>query len=210
MQGASATDVPELRCCQPGRRVALDRRTLLLLLQQVSGNVQYGRPPVLAWAFCAAPSLIGRDSDGIRVALRICMMGQTKACRVLVHTMPVLVVSAILSGVTGGIAATSAFAGPLPAAQAAAATPISPGDLATAGQMSFKQVDVRRYLAARDPGDRSRWIDPVPSLPGRRWPFRADPRRWPRLFANTTECTLSFNPITRRHWWQRKSTQVRF
>jgi len=38
--------------------------------------------------------------------------------------------------------------------------------------------------------------------PGRRWPFRADPRRWPRLFANTTECTLGFDPLLRRHWWQ--------
>jgi hypothetical protein len=35
-----------------------------------------------------------------------------------------------------------------------------------------------------------------------RWPFAADPRRWPRLFANTTEGTLSLDPITRRHWWQ--------
>jgi hypothetical protein len=38
--------------------------------------------------------------------------------------------------------------------------------------------------------------------PGARWPLRADPRRWPRLFANTTECTLSFDPVLRRHWWQ--------
>ena len=36
----------------------------------------------------------------------------------------------------------------------------------------------------------------------RRWPLRADPRRWPRLFANTSECTLSFDPVLRRHWWQ--------
>jgi len=36
----------------------------------------------------------------------------------------------------------------------------------------------------------------------RRWPLRADPRRWPRLFANTTECTSSFDPVLRRHWWQ--------
>lgn len=35
----------------------------------------------------------------------------------------------------------------------------------------------------------------------RRWPLRADPRRWPRLFANTSECTLSFDPVLRRHWW---------
>lgn len=41
------------------------------------------------------------------------------------------------------------------------------------------------------------------SEPGysRRWPLRADPRRWPRLFANTTECSLSFEPILRRHWF---------
>lgn len=45
------------------------------------------------------------------------------------------------------------------------------------------------------------WLDPTaPKLP--RYRFMADPRRWPRLFANTTECTLSLNPITRRHWWQ--------
>ena len=45
------------------------------------------------------------------------------------------------------------------------------------------------------------WVDSsAVKLP--RYPFMADPRRWPRLFANTTECTLSLNPITRRHWWQ--------
>ena len=44
---------------------------------------------------------------------------------------------------------------------------------------------------------------PVDTGPPRgRWPLRADPRRWPRLFANTTECTLSFDPVLRRHWWQ--------
>ena len=36
----------------------------------------------------------------------------------------------------------------------------------------------------------------------RGWPLRAQPDSWPRLFSNTTECTLSFDPITRRHWWQ--------
>lgn len=46
-----------------------------------------------------------------------------------------------------------------------------------------------------------RWLDTAGTkLP--RYPFMADPRRWPRLFANTTECTLSLNPVTRRHWWQ--------
>lgn len=40
----------------------------------------------------------------------------------------------------------------------------------------------------------------APALPGRHSPFRDDPRRWPRLFANTTECTLGFDPVLRRHW----------
>jgi hypothetical protein len=45
------------------------------------------------------------------------------------------------------------------------------------------------------------WVDAnAVKLP--RYPFMADPRRWPRLFANTTECTLSLNPVTRRHSWQ--------
>lgn len=46
------------------------------------------------------------------------------------------------------------------------------------------------------------WRVPAPDHAHRRWPVRADPRRWPRLFANTTECTLSFDPVRRRHWWQ--------
>lgn len=44
------------------------------------------------------------------------------------------------------------------------------------------------------------WPRPEPAV-GRRWPFRADPARWPRLFANTTECSLSFDPVLRRHWF---------
>ena len=48
---------------------------------------------------------------------------------------------------------------------------------------------------------RSLWST-APVLPGRRWPLRADPRRWPRLFANTTESTLSFDPVLRRYWFQ--------
>jgi hypothetical protein len=46
------------------------------------------------------------------------------------------------------------------------------------------------------------WRAPDADHVHRRWPLRADPRRWPRLFANTTECTLSFDPVLRRHWWQ--------
>jgi hypothetical protein len=44
------------------------------------------------------------------------------------------------------------------------------------------------------------WVDDAPHPPPHRsWRFAADPRRWPRLFANTTESTLSFDPILRRH-----------
>jgi hypothetical protein len=47
------------------------------------------------------------------------------------------------------------------------------------------------------------WVDDAPHPPSHRdWPFAADPRRWPRLFTNTTECTLSFDPVLRRHRWQ--------
>lgn len=56
--------------------------------------------------------------------------------------------------------------------------------------------------AGRDWKPAIQWAGSTTAPTGRRWPFRADPRRWPRVFANTTECTLSFNPITRRHWWQ--------
>lgn len=42
---------------------------------------------------------------------------------------------------------------------------------------------------------------------GLRWPWRlrrwfaAEPRHW-ALFADTTTCTLSLDPVLRRHWWQ--------
>ena len=59
----------------------------------------------------------------------------------------------------------------------------------------FMEVRPPRFTLAKQ------WADSrAVTLP--RYPFMADPRRWPRLFANTTECTLSLNPITRRHWWQ--------
>lgn len=49
---------------------------------------------------------------------------------------------------------------------------------------------------------RPTWTRIDTSSRGRRWPLRADPRQWPRVLANTTECTLSFDPVLRRHWWQ--------
>jgi hypothetical protein len=58
--------------------------------------------------------------------------------------------------------------------------------------------EIRPFTSSRTPP----WVDTDRSSRLPRYPFMADPRRWPRLFANTTECTLSLNPITRRHWWQ--------
>ena len=135
------------------------------------------------------------------------MMGQRNACRLLVHVIATLVVFAPFFGGSGAVAAAGAFSGPLPtipAAQAVVATQVSTDDVRSAGQTALKQPDVSRQLASpAAPETAARWTDPSPLFIGRRWPFRADPRRWPRLFANTTECTLSFNPVTRRHWWQR-------
>jgi hypothetical protein len=135
------------------------------------------------------------------------MMGQRNACRLPVHVIATLVVFARFSGGSGAVAAAGAFSGPLPAvpaAQAAVATQVSMDDICGAGQTALKQTDVSRQLASpAAPETAARWTDSSSLFIGRRWPFRADPRRWPRLFANTTECTLSFNPVTRRHWWQR-------
>jgi hypothetical protein len=58
--------------------------------------------------------------------------------------------------------------------------------------------EIRQFMFSTAPP----WIDTDRSAWLPRYPLMADPRRWPRLFANTTECTLSLNPITRRHWWQ--------
>ena len=55
----------------------------------------------------------------------------------------------------------------------------------------------RSFSVSRPP-----WIDTERSSRLPHYPLMADPRRWPGLFANTTEGTLSLNPITRRHWWQ--------
>lgn len=74
--------------------------------------------------------------------------------------------------------------------------------ISTGLQIDLTRID--RYVArvqVRSFALLPMWADSNPvKLP--RYPFMADPRRWPRLFANTTECTLSLNPITRRHWWQ--------
>ena len=73
------------------------------------------------------------------------------------------------------------------------APPAALGHLAHAVAMSEQRV--------RSDPRRAMWVT-APVLPGRRWPLRADPRRWPRLFANTTEGTLSFDPVLRRYWFQ--------
>lgn len=71
------------------------------------------------------------------------------------------------------------------------------------GQGMLKVDDDRKDVVARHAvNGAARWLPSGPRETTRRWPFRADPRRWPRLFANTTECTLNLDPITRRHWSQ--------
>ena len=84
------------------------------------------------------------------------------------------------------------MAGPVAVAQSAPAAP----------QLDLSRAD--RFVAGLQVRSFERpppWIDAnAVRLP--RYPFMADPRRWPPLFANTTEGTLSLNPITRRHWWQ--------
>ena len=69
----------------------------------------------------------------------------------------------------------------------------SPAD---AGHSSCQRASSRRL---------PRWLVWAPAdagHPGRHWPLPADPRRWPRLFANTTGCTHSFDPVLRRYRWQ--------
>ena len=61
-------------------------------------------------------------------------------------------------------------------------------------------LEVTPFRAPALQGRRTSWLVAEPDWQ-RRWPFRANPRRWPGLFANTTECSLSFDPILRRHWF---------
>jgi hypothetical protein len=69
------------------------------------------------------------------------------------------------------------------------------------GRLDLSRLDRYVGLSSRSLEPRPPWVDSnAVKLPS--YPFMADPRRWPRLFANTTECTLSLNPVTRRHWWQ--------
>jgi hypothetical protein len=68
--------------------------------------------------------------------------------------------------------------------------------------LPFREIarEAATAVAAKSPVRRQR--DAAARVVPRRWAFAAEPRQWPRLFANTTECTLSLSPITRRHWWQ--------
>jgi hypothetical protein len=68
---------------------------------------------------------------------------------------------------------------------------------APAPELSPARLSASARAVQREPRNRALLEPDV----ARRWPFRADPRRWPRLFANTTECSLSFDPILRRHWF---------
>lgn len=71
--------------------------------------------------------------------------------------------------------------------------------------MSPLRTSARNILARENPAaDTVLWTPDIgpPMWPWRlrRW-FAAEPRRW-ALFADTTTCTLSLDPVLRRHWWQ--------
>ena len=122
--------------------------------------------------------------------------------RVVVRTLTVAAL--VILGIGGASAAMdSGPSSPGPPMQPAGRSTVLTEGIRAIGQSALKQADDRRHLSARhDSKTAARWVGSRAVPTGRRWPFRADPRRWPRLFANTTECSLSLDPITRRHWWQ--------
>lgn len=123
--------------------------------------------------------------------------------RIVAGTMAV--VALVILGIGGASAATDS--GPS-SRQRPAQPPRSSSPVLAEGVRAIRPAALRVDGDSRHPGGGRdwkaaiRWTESTTISTGRRWSFRADPRRWPRLFANTTECTLSFNPITRRHWWQ--------
>ncbi len=67
--------------------------------------------------------------------------------------------------------------------------------------LSVMAREAARQLEHHDDDVRRAWlIGPPPGPPTKQW-LAADPRRWPRLFPDTTTCTLSRDPITGRHWF---------
>lgn len=106
-------------------------------------------------------------------------------------------------GIGGVSAAASDPSAAAPPAQPPMGSPVLTDAVRAISQAALKLDDDRKHLVARHDfktAARRVWSGFIPT--GQRWPLRADPHRWPRLFANTTECTLNFDPITRRHWWR--------
>ena len=138
---------------------------------------------------------------GRRIVWGIRRHARPGAQRVAVRALTVAAL--VVLGIGGASAATDS--GPsfsVAPVQAARGQVLSEAVRATS-QRTSKADDDKRRPAARD-GTKiaARWGASDAVWTGQRWPFRADPRRWPRLFANTTACTLSLDPITGRHWWQ--------
>lgn len=115
--------------------------------------------------------------------------------RLRVGTIPRLAFALPVAIAILGIPVPASAATPLLAEQ-----PAAPPLLRRALSLPNSSVTLRPFalLNSKPP-----WVDDtLHPPPHRNWPFAADPRRWPRLFANTTECTLSFDPVLRRHRWQ--------
>ena len=117
----------------------------------------------------------------------------------------VLTVAAVVTLGIGGVNA-AADSGPsslAPLTQGPSGSHALLEGLRAVGEGALTVADNKEAIGARhDLNNANRWRRSSTVPTGQRWPLRADPRRWPRLFANTTECTLSLDPITRRHWWR--------
>lgn len=135
---------------------------------------------------------------GIPLALLLTMTGRIRRHALCLRVVTGLVTLMFASSGSGA-ADTAGDSGP-------SSLRVSPFQTGRSGQRLHAQLAIP--LAPDPHGVRSRWRSSerwtatVLRDPTRNWPLRADPRRWPRLFANTTECTLNFDPIRRRHRWR--------
>ena len=144
----------------------------------------------------SAPRRAGRRlRDGTPLALHVSMMTSNRA----IHPRQCAHVAVILTLLVLGASVQGAEAQPSPPGAASVGAGMSTSSGTLLGHMDHAIASSERQARNRL---RLEWTLTDPSSPGRRWPLRADPRRWPRLLANTTECTLSFDPVLRRHWWQ--------
>ena len=120
--------------------------------------------------------------------------------------IPVLTVAAVATLGIGGDVSAAPHSGPSlspPLTQPSMGSQVLTDAVHAIRYSALEAADDTGHLAARHGSSRAApWIGPVGRRSGARWPFRADGSRWPRVFANTTECTLSLDPMTRRHWWQ--------